>query len=101
MQDNDNDLEMGHVDPLAGQRAPILSVTPSTPHGYQEIKGSPVTSQQFHGGYASGDLGDTSYSNRPQYTAYSPLGDAGSENPLYDRDTGFGREPVNGSWKEI
>lgn len=98
---NDDDLEMGCVDHTTGQRAPILSVAPSTPHGYREVKGSPVASQHLHGRYDSGDLGDTSYNNRPQYTAYSPLGDAGSEKRLYDRDTEFGRKPVNGSWKEI
>ncbi|KAI9720592.1 MAG: hypothetical protein M1812_002772 [Candelaria pacifica] len=101
LQSHDNDLEMGHVDHNAGQRVPMLSNVASPVHGYHEVKGSPVTLQQFHGGYASGDLGDASYNNRPQYTAYTPLTDAESEKPSHNQDTGFGRKPVNGSWKEI
>ncbi|KAI9701867.1 MAG: hypothetical protein M1836_001211 [Candelina mexicana] len=98
---HDHNAELGHEDHNAGQRAPMLSSAPSPPHGYHEVKGSFVMSQQFLGGYSGGDFTDTSYNNRPQYTAYSPLGDAGPDKPSYSQGTGFGRKPVNGSWKEI
>ncbi|KAI9776843.1 MAG: hypothetical protein M1835_005388 [Candelina submexicana] len=101
IHDHDHNAELGHVDHNAGQRVPMLSSAPSPPHGYHEVKGSLVTSQQFLGGYSGGDVTDTSYNNRPQYTAYSPLGDVGPDKRSYSRDTGFGRKPVNGSWKEI